>query len=216
MNLSIVSWPAILTAIGSVLVLIGVFWAALEQNATDKKLEALSEENRQLSKQLHEAVTGGNSYPSFVYGPDLRHAADPNVLAITLFVEGDQMLYDANIQHVDLSEPLDPWQFASDQDFIDAFLMRVGPIQGGNFFPHRAWPVGHVRMKPEWNERKYRLETIARNGAFAQVITLKRNKAEFWRMASVRISKEKSYGEPRQVLKDVAGPIDPPEEGPAQ
>ena len=30
-------------------------------------LEALSEENRQLSKQLYEAVTGGNSYPSFIY-----------------------------------------------------------------------------------------------------------------------------------------------------
>ena len=71
-------------------------------------------------------------------------------------------------------------------------------------------------MDPQSNERRFRLETIARNGAFAQVTTLKRNKAGLWGMDSIRITKEKS-GEPHEVLKDKPGMmIDPPDEGPPQ
>jgi hypothetical protein len=209
-NLSVVSWPAILTAIGSVIVLIGVFWAALEQNATDKKLEALSEENRQLSKQLHEALTGGNSYPKFLYAPDIKHLTDPDAPEIFLAIQGDKMIYDARIEHVDLSESLDPKQFASIQDFIHASLKTLEPIKGGNFFPNRAFRVGYVRMKPQWNERRFGLGTIARNGVFSQVTTLRRDKTGRWYMADFKITKERSNGEPDEVLQEVASPIDPP------
>ncbi len=83
-SLNSIPWSSILIAVGSVIVVIGGFWSTLEQSATNKKLESLTEENQQLTKELHQTITGGNSYPFFVYGPDLRHISDPNILGVTL------------------------------------------------------------------------------------------------------------------------------------
>ena len=140
-------------------------------------------------------MTGGNSYPYFVYGPDLQHISDPDVLAVTLAVKGDKPIFDATIEHVDLSERLDPQQFPTDQDLINAFLAKnLGPIKGGTFLTNRAFPVGFVRMKPESDKRIFRLTTVARNGAFEQVTTLRKGKSGRWYMAKVKVTKRSRKG----------------------
>ncbi len=86
---------------------------------------------------------------------------------------------------------------------INALLAKnAGPIKGGTFLPNRAFPVGLVQMKPDWDERILRITTIARNGAFTQLTTLKRNAQGDWYMSHVKVTKEKPGGGDDEVLKD--------------
>ncbi len=194
-NLNSIPWSSIMIAAGSIIVVIGGFWATLEQGSTNKKLESLTQENQQLTKELHQTVTGGNSYPFFVYGPDIRHIGEPNIVGVTIAITGDRPIFDASIEHTDITDRLDPEQYSSHQEFINAFLAKnVGPIKGGTFLPNRAFPVGFVQMKPDWDKRVLRITTVARNGAFTQLTTLKKSKEGLWYMADVKVTKEKPGG----------------------
>ena len=188
---SSIPWPSIVIALGSVLVLIGGFWAAIEQNTTTKKIEQLSSENQKLTTKLHETVTGGNSFPSFVYSRDLNNVDDPNKLSIYLYVNGNNPIFDVTLELADITGQLDHNSFPSIQDFINAFIAKIGtPLKGGTFVTGRVFPVGQVEMNNHDKEMIFRISAIARNGVFIQVTTLRRDSGGFWRMAHYKITKE--------------------------
>lgn len=95
-----ISTPSILIAIGSILVVIGGFWASLEQSAYKEKLSSKNEEIIGLNNQINYSITGGDSY-SYL---SINKSDKGNKLSTVIVHSGDYPLYDLTLRIVDLDK----------------------------------------------------------------------------------------------------------------
>jgi hypothetical protein len=177
--------PAGLILLGSVIVVIGAFWASSQESKFKTQIFEKNDEIKRLSKKIGEDVTGGDSIPviTYLFNPDLPK----NILNVILRVEGINPLYDVRIVHSDVTKAeyyTKKWLANNNQEISKSELneyelaKKSAPaLTGGNFNPNNTQTnIGMVVMDSTHTEYKFSTTIIARNGKFIQDTVLIKDK----------------------------------------
>lgn len=141
------SLPHILIFIGSILAIIGTFWASAQQNYYDKEMRKKAEETLF-------SVTGGNSYPIV----NINLSPDNDYFSPVIINYGEYTLYDVIVRYVDVST-----------NDLTGKVVEIGNISNGSAMvsQNQKFP-----LRQDLGKESYNIFLSARNGFFNQSLRL--------------------------------------------
>lgn len=182
------SFPAFVALIGAVISASGAFWASYEQAKSEKvaeeraqenvelnkKILALTEENKELAKHGISVVTGGDGY---VY-VDIIKGILPNAFAPIVISNSGFPQYDISIRFFDVqknhqTQVLNP---------LVLTLATLPPRQSSMF------QVPAFEFPSSGDVAKFNLFISARNGSFVEEVQLRKVEGEWW--SAIRLAKD--------------------------
>lgn len=165
---ALLTWPNILTAVGTMFIIIAGFLSSNESSKQQERIESL---NREIEK----SIMGGDSYA--VAEPVIREKNHFNLL---IYNKGKYPLYQLQVRVFDrdkfarlLSD------FKGDEIQIKKNILAVHEraeriYQMGDLSPDQGTELGPFPLFPLTGEANFAISFLARNGAVSQELRLRR------------------------------------------
>lgn len=153
--------PALVIAMGTLLTIMGTFWAAVRQTSNNRVLTQKNERIRELSEKVSETLTGGDS---FCYLQLIRFDGDPTLSQTALIHSGKYPLYDVSLTIID---PDEPYRMEKGKLDWNDVINKQHVIRVGNLSPNQTTIVQGLTL-PQRDIIRLNILISARNGFISE------------------------------------------------
>ena len=153
--------PAFVIVVGTLITIIGTFWAAVRQTNNNRVLMQKNERIRELSEKVSETMTGGDS---FCYLQLLRLDGEPSLFQAALTHSGKYPLYDVSLTIIDPDEPYRVVEGKLDWNDV---MKKQHVFRVGNLSPKQTTIVQGLAL-PQRDVIRLNILISARNGFISE------------------------------------------------